>query len=277
MIKPKPFLKWVGGKRQLIDKIKENLPEKFNNYYEPFIGGGALFFELQPKVAFINDYNSELINAYEILSNKEDTKKLIEELLNHEKNNSKEYYYQVRELDRNPENFNKLSDIKKAARTIYLNKTSFNGMYRVNSKNQFNVPYNNNLKVNTFDNDNLKAINDYFDNNKVTILSGDFEDAVKTAKKGDFVYFDPPYDNIKEDTFTSYTDQGFNREDQRRLFECFKKLDKKGVYVMLSNHNTDFINNLYKEYNIKVVNAKRSINSVGNKRGKVEETIITNY
>lgn len=277
MIKPKPFLKWVGGKRQLIDKIKENLPEKFNNYYEPFIGGGALFFELQPKVAFINDYNSELINAYEILSNKEDTKKLIKELLNHEKNNSKEYYYQVRELDRDLENFNKLSDIKKAGRTIYLNKTSFNGMYRVNSKNQFNVPYNNNLKVNTFDNDNLKAINNYFDNNKVTILNGDFEDAVKTAKKGDFVYFDPPYDNIKEDTFTSYTDQGFNREDQRRLFECFKKLDKKGVYVMLSNHNTDFINDLYKEYNIKVVNAKRSINSVGNKRGKVEETIITNY
>lgn len=205
MIKAKPFLKWVGGKRQIIDKIKGNLPEKFNNYYEPFIGGGALLFELQPKVAFINDYNSELINAYKVLSNKENTEQLIKELLKHEKNNSKEYFYEVRGLDRDLESFNKLSDIQKAARTIYLNKTSFNGMYRVNSQNHFNVPYNNNSKVNTFDNDNLKAINDYFDNNKVTILNGDFEDAVKTAKKGDFVYFDPPYDNIKEDTFTSYT------------------------------------------------------------------------
>lgn len=121
------------------------------------------------------------------------------------------------------------------------------------------------------------AINNYFVNNKITILNGDFKEAVKSTQKGDFVYFDPPYDNIKEDTFTSYTEQGFNRDDQVRLFNCFKELDKKGVYVMLSNHNTSFINELYKDYNIRIIYAKRSINSKGNKRGNVEETIITNY
>lgn len=277
MIKPKPFLKWVGGKRQIIKKIKETLPAKFNNYYEPFVGGGALLFELQPKIAIINDYNRELINAYNVLSDMAKTKKLIKELLIHESNNNKDYFYEIRSADREFEIFNKLSDIKKAARTIYLNKTAFNGMYRVNSKNEFNVPYNNNLKVKTFDNNNLKAINDYFEKNKIIILNGDFEDAVKTAKKEDFVYFDPPYDNIKEDTFTSYTDQRFNREDQVRLYNCFKELDKKEVYVMLSNHNTPFINDLYKDYNIQIINAKRNINSNGNKRGNVEETIITNY
>ncbi len=277
MSKPKPFLKWVGGKRQIIDKLKGNLPGKFNNYYEPFIGGGALFFELQPKIAFINDYNEELINSYKVLTDEIKTNELIKLLLKHEQKNSKEYFYKIRSLDRDLGVYNNLSDVEKAARTIFLNKTSFNGMYRVNKKNQFNVPYNNNTNVTTFDKDNLKAINKYFNNNSVSILSGDFEEAVKTANKGDFVYFDPPYDNVKDDTFTSYTVQGFNREDQTRLFRCFKKLDEKGVFVMLSNHNTKFINNLYKDYNIKVINAKRNINSKGNKRGKVEETIITNY
>ncbi len=277
MIKPKPFVKWVGGKRQLIHEIKKRVPKEFNIYYEPFIGGGALFFELQPKIAVINDYNDELINVYRVLSLKYKTNKLIQKLKNHEEKNNKEYFYEVRSWDRNREEYNKLNDIEKAARTIYLNKTCFNGIYRVNSKNEFNVPFNNSKKINTFENSNFKAINDYFDNNNITIINGDFEEAVKGAKKGDFVYFDPPYDNLKDDTFTSYTENGFDKKEQVRLFNCFEKLDKMGVYVMLSNHNTSFINDLYKNYNIKVVNAKRSINSNGNKRGNVEETIITNY
>ncbi len=277
MIKPKPFVKWVGGKRQLINEIKKRMPKEFNIYYEPFIGGGALFFELQPKIAVINDYNDELINVYRVLSLKDKTNKLIQKLKNHEEKNNKEYFYEVRSWDRNREEYNKLNDIEKAARTIYLNKTCFNGIYRVNSKNEFNVPFNNSKKINTFDNSNFKAINDYFNNNNITIINGDFEEAVKGAKKGDFVYFDPPYDNLKDDTFTSYTENGFDKKGQVRLFNCFEKLDKMGVYVMLSNHNTSFINDLYKNYNIKVVNAKRSINSNGNKRGNVEETIITNY
>ena len=276
MIKPKPFVKWVGGKRQLIHEIKKRVPKEFNIYYEPFIGGGALFFELQPKIAVINDYNDELINIYRVLSLKDKTNKLIQKLKNHEEKNNKEYFYEVRSWDRNREEYNKLNDIEKATRTIYLNKTCFNGIYRVNSKNEFNVPFNNSKNINTFDNSNFKAINDYFNNN-ITIINGDFEEAVKGAKKGDFVYFDPPYDNLKDDTFTSYTENGFDKKGQVRLFNCFEKLDKMGVYVMLSNHNTSFINDLYKNYNIKVVNAKRSINSNGNKRGNVEETIITNY
>lgn len=238
---------------------------------------GALFFELQHENVVINDYNNELINVYKVLTDEKETKKLIKLLLEHEKNNNKEYYYKIRNLDRDLNTYNKLNNIEKAARMIYLNKTSFNGMYRVNSNNQFNVPYNNNTTVKTFDIENLKSINKYLSENNIKILNGDFEEAIKDAKKGDFVYFDPPYDTLKEDTFTSYTDRGFDRNEQKRLFNVFKTLDKKGVLVMLSNHNTPFINELYKEYNIRIVEAKRSINADGKKRGKVEEVIITNY
>ena len=244
MIKGKPFVKWAGGKRQIIEKLKKYIPYDFNTYYEPFVGGGALLFELSPKMAVINDSNKALMNVYECIK---DEKK-----------------------------FNKVADYKRAARTIYLNKACFNGLYRVNSKNEFNVPFGKKSKVNTYEGQNLGIICGYLNYNDIKLLSIDFEEAVKDAKKGDFVYFDPPYDSDTS-TFNSYTEDGFGKDEQRRLAKVFKELDKKGVYVMLSNHNTSLVNELYKDYNIHVIEAKRNINSNGKKRGNVEEVIITNY
>ena len=268
MIKGKPFVKWAGGKRQIIDKLKQYIPSNYNCYYEPFVGGGALFFELAPKVAVIND-------SYKVLCDHEKYTKMCKVLNGYEANHSEEFYYEVRNMDKE-KNFNRLSDYKKAARTLYLNKSCFNGLYRVNSKGQFNVPFNKNKKVNTYDGENLLTIHMHLNMNDITIENVDFEECVKTAKKGDFVYFDPPYDSDTS-TFNSYTEEGFGKEEQRRLAKVFKELDERGVYVMLSNHNTILINELYKDYNINIIEAKRSINSKGSKRGNVEELIITNY
>ena len=276
MSKIRPFVKWAGGKRQIIDKLIKYAPKKFNKYYEPFVGGGAFLFELEPKYAVINDYNIELINVYNCIKDKNKYKKVLKILDDYEIKNSKEFYYEIRNMDRDKSLYNKLSDIEKCARTIYLNKACFNGLYRVNSKNEFNVPFNQKEKVNTYDKDNVELISLYLRNNDITILNGDFEDAVKSAKANDFIYFDPPYDS-DTDTFTSYTNNGFNRDDQIRLSEVFKKLDKKGCFVMLSNHNTKLINELYRDYNIHVIMAKRNINSNGKGRGTIEEVIITNY
>ena len=276
MSKIRPFVKWAGGKRQIIDKLIKYAPKKFNKYYEPFVGGGAFLFELEPKYAVINDYNIELINVYNCIKDKNKYKKVLKILDDYEIKNSKEFYYEIRNMDRDKSLYNKLSDIEKCARTIYLNKACFNGLYRVNSKNEFNVPFNQKEKVNTYDKDNVELISLYLRNNDITILNGDFEDAVKSAKANDFIYFDPPYDS-DTDTFTSYTNNGFNRDDQIKLSEVFKKLDKKGCYVMLSNHNTKLINELYRDYNIHVIMAKRNINSNGKGRGTIEEVIITNY
>ena len=276
MNKPKPFVKWVGGKRQIIDKILKYAPSNFDVYYEPFIGGGAVLFELMPKKAVINDFNEELINAYKVVTNEEKYKKMMKILKSYEKKNSEEFYYYIRNKDRNKASINRMKDYTRAARTLYLNKACFNGLYRVNSNNEFNVPYNNSTKLRTYDESNLKAVHNYLTENNIVILNGDFEEAIKTAKKGDFVYFDPPYDTLK-DSFTNYTKNGFDKNAQIRLFETYKKLDKKGVKVMLSNHNTPFINELYKDYKKIVINAKRSINANGKGRGNVEETIIINY
>lgn len=276
MIKGKPFVKWAGGKRQIIDKLKKYAPKNFNTYYEPFVGGGALLFELSPKKAVINDYNKELINVYECIKDANKFEKMCRELNHHEVEHSEEYYYEIRNIDRDKNKFNKLSDYKRAARTIYLNKACFNGLYRVNSKNEFNVPFGKKNKVNTYEGQNLGIISGYLNYNDITIMSVDFEESVKSAKKGDFVYFDPPYDSDTS-TFNSYTEDGFGKEEQKRLARVFKELSDRGCYVMLSNHNTKLINELYKDFNIHVIEAKRNINSNGKKRGKVEEVIITNY
>ena len=276
MFKGKPFVKWAGGKRQIMDKLMKYVPYEFDTYYEPFVGGGALLFELSPKKAVINDSNKELMNVYEVLCNEEKFKKLCSVLNTYERDHSEEFYYELRNKDRNKSAFNRLSDYTRAARTIYLNKACFNGLYRVNSKNEFNVPFGKKVKVNTYEGSNLITVSNYLTMNDIRILNVDFEEAVSTAKKGDFVYFDPPYDS-ETSTFNSYTEEGFGKEQQRRLARVFKELDEKGVYVMLSNHNTMLINELYKDYNIHVIEAKRNINSNGNKRGKVEEVIITNY
>ena len=276
MIKGKPFVKWAGGKRQIIDKLRKYAPKEFDVYYEPFIGGGALLFELAPKKAVINDCNCELMNVYRCLKDESKFSKMCKELNHYEAKHSEEFYLEIRNKDRDEDKFEKIVDYKRAARTIYLNKACFNGLYRVNSKNQFNVPFNKKVKVNTYDGQNLGIIHSYLNFNEVKILSTDFEEAVKEAKAGDFVYFDPPYDSDKQ-IFASYTKDGFDKKEQRRLARVYKELDERGVYVMLSNHNTVLINELYKDYHIHVIEAMRNINSDGKKRGKVEEVIITNY
>ena len=272
-----PVVKWAGGKRQIIEKIKAALPGQFNSYYEPFVGGGAVLFELAPKNAVINDVNQELLAIYKCLQDRELFELMVEELDKHEANHSEDYYLEVRSWDRNPR-FELEPIWKRAARAIYLNKACFNGLYRVNAKGYFNVPSAKKEKVKTYDAQNLEEIYKYFSNENVQILSGDFVEACRTARAGDFVYFDPPYD-VPEDkgSFTAYSKFDFTKDDQIRLANCFKKLSEKGVKCMLSNHNTPFINELYEGFNIQVITARRNINSKGDARGAVEEVIITNY
>lgn len=272
-----PFVKWAGGKTQLLDKLVSLMPKEYNHYFEPFIGGGALLFHVAPKDFTINDFNSELVQSYKCFSNLDDTEKLIERLRFHQENHSEEHYYEVRSMDKDPD-FLSLPIYERAARMIYLNKSCFNGLYRVNSKGFFNVPSGKKKSVVCYEEKNIQDIVEFFKKSKFEILNGDFEKAVTNAKKGDFVYFDPPYDTWEDkDSFTSYAKNPFGKDEQRRLADCFKSLSDKGVFVMLSNHNTEFIRELYKDFSIHVVEAKRMINSKADGRGSVEEVIITNY
>ena len=277
MNKATPFVKWAGGKRQIMDKLLKFKPKKFRHYYEPFVGGGALLLELAPNHATINDSNKELMYVYKCLRNKRLFKKFYDTCKLHETNHSEDYYYQIRDLDRKKAAYAKLPMHEKAARCVYLNKACFNGLYRVNGKGQFNVPSGKYEKIKCFDEENIQALYKYFHKRKPIILNKDFVEAVKTAKAGDFVYFDPPYDVVGEQSFTSYTTGGFDKKKQEKLRDVIKELTNKGVLVMASNANTPFIQEIYKDFNIHIIEAKRSINSKGDGRGKVEEVIITNY
>ncbi|MHA3801858.1 DNA adenine methylase [Mycoplasma sp. VS30B] len=274
---PKPFVKWAGGKRQLLDELIKYVPKDFNTYFEPFVGAGALFFKLQPKKAVINDINKHLISAYRCFQDETLYQDLIKSLKEYETNHSEENFYRIRALDRDKE-FLSSSNSEIGARLIYLNKTCFNGIYRVNSSGYFNCSFNKKVKIKTFYEDNFNAIFNYFSNNEISILSTSFQEVMQNVKNKDFVYLDPPYDayNNKK-SFISYDANGFSQAQQKELAKCFSELDKKGAFVMLSNHNTPLIRELYKNYNINVVLAKRWISSNGNYRGEVEEVIITNY
>lgn len=273
----KPFVKWAGGKTQILPEILKMIPNSFNTYFEPFLGGGALLFQLKPINAVLSDYNSELITAYNCFKDVDSFKLMVDEILNHQMNHSEEYYYQIREMDKLPE-FASLPNHMRAARMIYLNKSCFNGLYRVNSKGYFNVPSGKYTSVNAFDEILYNNLSKYLSRQSISIINDDFEKAVASAKKGDFVYFDPPYDTFDEKkNFTTYTKNAFGKDEQKRLANVFKDLDSRGVKVMLSNHNTEFIRDLYNQFNIKVINARRSINSISSGRGNVEEVIITNY
>lgn len=279
MTKGKPFIKWAGGKRQIIKDIKKLIPTTYKTYYEPFVGGGAVFFELfksYGKKAILNDYNKELINVYYCLKDEDKFEKMCNELNRHELNHSENYYYEIRNKDKDKKKFNQIVDYKRAARTIYLNKACYNGLYRVNSKNEFNVPFGKKIKVNTYEGQNLGIVHCILNFNDVTLISLDYEEALKTAKKGDFIYLDPPYDSDTT-TFNDYTENGFGKDEQKRLASVFKKLDKRGCYLMLSNHNTSLIKELYEGYNFYVIEAQRNIGAKRENRGKVEEVIITNY
>lgn len=270
-----PFLKWAGGKRQLLDKIIDRMPKSFNNYYEPFIGGGALLFELQPAKAVINDINASLINAYITIAEKPfEFISAVTELDSQIPEDGKAYYYSLRERYNN-----KLVkteyDTELAALFVFLNKHCFNGLYRVNAKGLFNVPYNNS-KRESINNESIIAISEYLKN--VKIMQGDFEKACNDAQRDDFVFFDSPYAPLNPTSFESYTKEGFDIESHKRLANLFEKLTDKGCYCMLTNHNTEFINDLYgnKGYKMDVVSVKRMINSNASKRVG-EEVIIYNY
>ncbi len=272
-----PFVKWAGGKGQLLETIEKHLPTSFNRYFEPFVGGGALLFKLQPKSFSINDNNQELIAAYSCFCNDILFNELKRQLDEHESLHSEEYYYQIRDLDKDT-NYGMLPSVNHAARLIYLNKACFNGLYRVNSKGYFNVPSGKKQKVICYDRKNFDDIRRFFKSRKYVITNLDFEEAVKNAKAGDFVYFDPPYDTLEDkNSFTSYSKDSFGKAEQIRLAKVYKELSNRGVYVMLSNHNTKFINELYQGFHINVVHAKRMINSNGDGRGEIEEVLITNY
>ncbi len=268
----KPIIKWVGGKRQLIKELKKLMPNKYNRYFEPFVGGGALFFELKPANAFINDYNEELINLYKVV--RDNHEKLINDVTKHK--NESEYYYKIRVLDRDMKKFKKLTDINRASRFLYLNKTGFNGLYRVNSKGEYNVPFGRYKNPNYCEPVNIKACSELLHNTEVS--NGNFEIIKEKVNKGDFVYFDPPYVPLNDTSnFTGYTDKGFDEDMQFRLRELCDYINGIEAYFMLSNSYTDFIRELYKDYTIHTVKASRHINSKASGRGKIKEVVVINY
>ncbi|NHI93447.1 MAG: DNA adenine methylase [Candidatus Lokiarchaeota archaeon] len=268
---PRPFLKWAGGKRQLIKQFDDFFPNKFNRYIEPFVGGGAILFYLLPRQAIIIDDNEELINCYNVI--KKNVTELIESLKKHV--NKKSYFYEIRGLDRDLKAYKRLSDVERASRTIFLNRCCYNGLYRVNSKGQFNVPFGKYKNPNFCDEKNLNAVHQTLQG--VEIYKGSFETCLEFAKKGDFVYLDPPYHPISNTAyFTSYTKKNFGKESQEKLFQIFQELDSQGCKVMLSNSHEKFILNLYKNYRIVTIRAKRAINSIASKRGEIKETLILN-
>lgn len=275
---PKPFVKWAGGKRQLLPIIEQNLPEKFDTYFEPFLGGGALLFHLlstKENVTYsVSDLNSDLVLAYTTIRDRIDN--LIQSLKNHEKNyqkNSKEYYYNIR--DSTPR-----SEIEKTSRLLFLNRTCFNGLYRVNSSGKFNVPLGRYTNPNIVNEENLRSVSSILQSNKVSIKCRDFESVLNDAKKGDLVYFDPPYQPVSDTAnFTSYTNRDFTFDDLSRLSELCHKLDEKGCKVLLSNSDSKVVSKMFsqKTWKISKINANRSINSNSKKRTGHFELLIKNY
>lgn len=270
-----PFVKWAGGKRQLIPQIRERMPAQFNNYYEPFVGGGAVIFELLPENAVINDINRALINAYQMIC--DHPQEFLQEInrLDAEMwEDGKEYYYSLRE-HYNDKLMKEEFDVELAALFVFINKHCFNGLYRVNGKGLFNVPYNNSRRS-SVDEKSIMEISEFLKD--VTIISGDFEAACEGAGAGDFVFIDSPYAPLNPTSFESYTKEGFDIESHRRLANLFDELTARGCYCMLTNHNTELINELYgnKGYTIDVVSVKRMINSDASNRVG-EEVIIYNY
>ena len=271
-----PFLKWAGGKRQLIPQMEKYLKKiKYDEYYEPFVGGGAIFFYLQPKKAVINDYNEDLINCYRCIKN--DYQALIKKLEDYENKNNEEDFYNIRAIDRS-EKYEKLDIVEKSARLIYLNRTCYNGLFRLNSAGQFNAPFGKYVNPNICNKPVLKALNEYFNNNDIEFFAGDFEEVCQNIKKGSLVYFDPPYDQFESEVnFVGYTENGFTQEDQKRLKEICDKLVDNHCTVIISNSATNFIKELYNDksrYRIHTVMAKRNINSNAKKRGEIQEVLI---
>ena len=275
---PKPFVKWVGGKRQLMQVLEDNFPKQFGTYHEPFLGGGAVMFNLLSKEAKlscnVSDFNSDLILAYVTIRDK--LRKLIESLENHSKNyhkDSSEYYYEIRKQEPKQQ-------IEKVSRLIFLNRTCFNGLYRVNKKGQFNVPLGRYTNPNIVNKENLTAVSKILQSEKIKISCRGFEAVLDDAKKGDLIYFDPPYQPISSTAnFTSYTHRDFTEKDLERLVDLANQLNSKGCHVLLSNSNSKIVKDSFSEkhWSISEINANRAINSNAQKRTGHKEIIIKNY
>ncbi len=277
-VTPKPFVKWAGGKRQLIPILNENLSKSFGTYFEPFLGGGALLFhiltERKGQKCSISDLNSDLVLTYTTIRDRID--EIISSLKNHEKNyhkDSKSYYYSVRES-------NPRSEIEKTSRLLFMNRTCFNGLYRVNSKGKFNVPLGRYTNPNIVNEENLRSVSSILQSSKVAIKCRDFESVLRDAKKGDLVYFDPPYQPVSDTAnFTSYTNKSFTYEDLNRLADLCLKLDSRGCNVLLSNSDSKEVADMFsgKSWKIKKIEANRAINSDSKKRTGHSELLIKNY
>ena len=275
---PKPFVKWVGGKRQLMHVLEDNFPKQFGTYHEPFLGGGAVMFNLLSKEAKlscnVSDFNSDLILAYVTIRDK--LRKLIESLENHSKNyqkDSSEYYYEVRKQEPKQQ-------IEKVSRLIFLNRTCFNGLYRVNKKGKFNVPLGRYTNPNIVNKENLTAVSKILHSEKIKISCRGFEAVLDDVKKDDLVYFDPPYQPISSTAnFTSYTHRDFTEKDLERLVDLANQLNSKGCHVLISNSNSKTVKDFFpeKHWSISEVNANRAINSDSKKRTGHKEIIIKNY
>ena len=275
MLEILPLLKWVGGKRQILGELISLMPSTYNTYCEPFLGGGALFFALHPSKAIVNDINEELINFYEVV--RDDHQALLDIISEYQAKDCEEFFYEIRALDRDVENFKKTSKVVKAARTFYLNRTCFNGLYRVNSKGFFNSPYGKPIYKFIIDTDRFVAMSTYLKEHNITLCSNTYEYVLDKLKKGDFVYLDPPYDRVSTTSFTSYSKYDFTQADQHRLRLACDKLNERGVKFMLSNAPTDFIVEEFKDYHQRFVSASRIVTSKVEGRGKVKEIIVRNY
>ncbi len=270
-----PVLKWAGGKTQLLDTIIERMPKTYHRYYEPFIGGGAVFLAVSPAIAVINDTNEQLINLYQQMKTNAPAIVEIVNCLDGIPCN-KDVYYRIRERY-NEKIASRTVDAECAALMIWLNKHCFNGLYRVNGKGLFNVPYNNKTTGKSIDNENLMAIAEYLQTSDITIACADFEAACRDIRSDDFVYFDSPYVPVSETAdFTDYTKDGFLLEDHQRLAALFKRLDRIGAKIMLSNNDVPFVHSLYSGYKIESLEVKRMINRNASKRTG-REVLITNY
>jgi DNA adenine methylase len=274
---PRPFVKWAGGKRQLVPIIERHIPEEFGTYYEPFLGGGAVLFYLlckNPEMrCHISDLNSDLVLAYVTIRDR--VEELISSLQTHAKNyhkNPDSYYYSVREGQ--PKN-----QIEKVSRLLFLNRTCFNGLYRVNSKGKFNVPLGRYSNPNIVNEENLGLVSQILQSKKIQISCRDFSSIIHDAKKNDFVYFDPPYQPVSRTAnFTSYTNRDFTYEDLQRLVEASERLADKGCKVLHSNSNSKEVRDLFsRDWKIVEISANRAINSDSTKRTGHTELLIKNY
>ncbi|WP_339033493.1 Dam family site-specific DNA-(adenine-N6)-methyltransferase [Spiroplasma endosymbiont of Cantharis rufa] len=270
----KPILKWVGGKTQIINEIKNEFPNNFNNYFELFIGGGALTFDMLNSKTIINDLNSEVINLYLcIRDNYESVVDYIENFRIKYNKSPEKFYYKLRSYEEKYFEKNKFMD---AARTLFLNKTCFNGLFRKNSKDEFNVPWNKKIIApKIYDIDNIIIISNFL--KKINIQNKSFEYFKNKIKKGDLVYLDPPYDKLNNSTFEAYNKDSFGKEGQIALKEFCDFINEIGAKFILSNHDTTFIKEIYKKYNIKIIRATRMVNSKSSGRGKINELLIKNF